>query len=200
MLLMFAPAPIRKIASSPLGSRILLTVGTGLLATGAMTINWENGTPSFQFHKDKFNEAKQEVTDELHKQGITWQNTPQGMTFQGQGEQIPISVQQLPGFIQQQQGYGQPQPYPPPQFGNVPNTPPGVYPPNAYPPNAYPPNNGYPPNTAYATGQPSGPQWYPPQNPTPQNPAGFSQPQQNPGAPYGYGQAQGPVYPPGYRR
>ena len=52
-LLMFAPAPIRAIASSPLGSRIIMTLGAGLLATGAMSVDWKNGIPQLQFHKDK---------------------------------------------------------------------------------------------------------------------------------------------------
>jgi hypothetical protein len=119
-LLIFAPAPIRQIASSPLGSRILLTVGAGLLATGAMSVHWENGIPQLTFHKDKIGDATQQVKDELNKQGIQWTTNSQGVVFSGDGQQVPVPIQSLPGF---QASYQNEQPYFPPtqgfQLGNL---------------------------------------------------------------------------------
>jgi hypothetical protein len=186
-LLIFAPAPIRQIASSPLGSRIVLTVGAGLLATGAMSIHWENGIPSLTFHKDKISDASQQVKEELNKQGIQWSANSQGVVFSGDGQQVPVPIQSLPGF---QASYQNEQPYYPPSQGFQP-------PPNWQPP----PQQYYPP-------QNSPPQVLPPQN---YPPAGYGAqgylpgnlPQGNgqvmpPG--YGYGQAQGQSLPPGYFR
>ncbi|MFM7515755.1 MAG: hypothetical protein ACKO3V_02345, partial [Pirellula sp.] len=107
-LLIFAPAPIRQIASSPLGSRILLTVGAGLLATGAMSVQWENGIPQLTFHKDKIGDATQQVKDELNKQGIQWTPNSQGVVFSSGGQQVPLPIQSLPGL---KASYQNEQPY-----------------------------------------------------------------------------------------
>ena len=104
MLMMFAPAPIRRIASSPLGSRIIMTVGAGLLATGAMSVNWENGVPQLKFHKDKIVDATQQVKEELNNQGIQWTTNSQGVVFSGDGQQDPLPIQSLPGFQAAYQG------------------------------------------------------------------------------------------------
>jgi hypothetical protein len=194
MLMMFAPAPIRRIASSPLGSRIIMTVGAGLLATGAMSVNWENGVPQLKFHKDKIVDATQQVKEELNNQGIQWTTNSQGVVFTGDGQQVPVPIQSLPGFqaayqgapsyTQGGQGYQQAPAWQPQQQPYYP-APAQNYPPQNYAPQNYPPQN-YPPQN-YA------PQNYPPQNYPPQN--GQVLP---PG--YGYGQAQGQSLPPGYYR
>lgn len=176
MLLIFAPAPIRRIASSPLGSRIVLTIGAALLATGAMSVEWENGVPHLTFHKDKIADAAQQAKEDLEKQGIQWSTNSQGTVFSGDGQQVPVPIQSLPGF---QAGYQTD-----PAFSQ------GYYPPQNYPPQNYPPPN-YPPG------------YYPPPNPPPQNgvyPNGY--PQNGGVLPpgYGYGQAQGQSLPPGYYR
>jgi hypothetical protein len=146
-LLMFAPAPIRAIASSPLGSRIIMTLGAGLLATGAMSIDWKNGIPQLQFHKDKIGDATQNIADEMDKQSFTW------------------SAQQQPNWPPQvpQQNYP-PQNYPPqvPQQ-NYPqqNYPPQNYPPQNYPPVFPPTQNGSTLPPGYGYGQAQNPA-YPP--------------------------------------
>ena len=124
-LLMFAPAPIRAIASSPLGSRIIMTLGAGLLATGAMSVDWKNGIPQLQFHKDKIGDATQNIADEMDKQGFTW------------------SAQQQPNWPPPppQQNWPQ-QNYPPQNW--PPQVPQQNYPQQNYPPQNYPPQN-YPP-------------------------------------------------------
>lgn len=185
-LLMFAPAPIRAIASSPMGSRIIMTLGAGLLATGAMSVDWKNGIPQLQFHKDKIGDATQNVADEMDKQGYSWPPNSNPGSLPGNNQQPSIPTQNLPGY---QASYQPPPVWPPQQQPNYPpqqqpNWPPQVpaqnYPAQNYPAQNYPPQN-YPPQN------------YPPQYPPSQN--GSTLP---PG--YGYGQAQGQVYPPGYYR
>jgi hypothetical protein len=199
-LLIFAPAPIRAIASSPLGSRIIMTLGAGLLATGAMSVDWKNGIPQLQFHKDKIGDATQNIADEMDKQGFTWpQNTNPG-SFTGDGQQTPVPTQNLPGY---QASYQPPPVWPPQQQSNwPPQLPPQQQQPN-YPPQNYPPQQqpNYPPQNYPPQNYP--PQNYPPQNYPPQNYPPVFPPIQNgstlpPG--YGYGQAQNPAYPPGYYR
>jgi len=176
-LMMFAPAPIRRIASTPLGSRIILTVGAGLLATGAMTVDWENGIPQLKFHKDKIGDVTQQVKDEFNKQGIQWTSNSQGIVFSGDGQQVPVPIQSLPGFqasYQSDPAYSQP--YYPPQNYSPQNYPPQNYQPGYYPPANLPPQNAPAPN-------------WPPQGNGQILPPG-----------YGYGQAQGQSLPPGYYR
>ena len=162
-LLMFAPAPIRAIASSPLGSRIIMTLGAGLLATGAMSVDWKNGIPQLQFHKDKIGDATQNIADEMDKQSFTW------------------SAQQQPNWPPPppQQNWPQ-QNYPPQNW--PPQVPQQNYPPQNYPPQV--PQQNYPQ-------QNYPPQNYPPVFPPTQNgstlPPGYGYGQaQNPAYPPGY--------------
>ena len=195
-LLIFAPAPIRAIASSPLGSRIIMTLGVGLLASGAMSVDWKNGVPQIQFHKDKIGDATQQVADEMDKQGFTWPPKTNPGSFSGDGHQTPVPNQNLPGY---QASYQPPPVWPPQQQSNWPPQLPPQQQPN-YPPQNYPPQQqpGYPP-------QNYPPQNYPPQNYPPQNYPPVFPPTQNgstlpPGYGYGQAQGQGQAYPPGYYR
>ena len=195
-LLIFAPAPIRAIASSPLGSRIIMTLGVGLLASGAMSVDWKNGVPQLQFHKDKIGDATQQVADEMDKQGFTWPPKTNPDSFSGDGHQTPVPNQNLPGY---QASYQPPPIWPPQQQSNWPPQLPPQQQPN-YPPQNYPPQQqpGYPP-------QNYPPQNYPPQNYPPQNYPPVFPPTQNgstlpPGYGYGQAQGQGQAYPPGYYR
>jgi hypothetical protein len=133
-LLMFAPAPIRAIASSPLGSRIIMTLGAGLLATGAMSVDWKNGIPQLQFHKDKIGDATQNIADEMDKQGFTW-SAQQQPNWPPPPPQQNWPQQNWPPQVPQQN-------YPPQNY--PPQVPPQNYPQQNYPPQNYPPQN-YPP-------------------------------------------------------
>lgn len=192
-LLLFAPAPIRSIASTPLGSKIFLTVATGLLTTGMMSIEWENGMPKIQWHRENAQQAKDQITQDLQQQGVQWQQTANGPVVSHNGQQYPVPVQNLPGY-QNNQAPGYP---PPPQYGN----------PNGYPtafqqpvlPNGTPNGNWYP---TPQQGQPLPPNMQPPNMvlpPNMQNGPYFPQnPQQLP--PGAYSAGGGYVYPPGYVR
>jgi hypothetical protein len=160
-LLMFAPAPIRAIASSPLGSRIIMTLGAGLLATGAMSVDWKNGIPQLQFHKDKIGDATQNIADEMDKQGFTWSaqqqpNWPPPPPQQNWPQQN-YPPQNWPPQVPQQ-NYP-PQNYPP----QVPqqNYPQQNYPPQNYPPVFPPTQNGSTLPPGYGYGQAQNPA-YPP--------------------------------------
>jgi hypothetical protein len=53
MATMGMPAPVQKVATSRLGSRLLLIVIPILLATGVITVSFSGGMPTFTFHKDR---------------------------------------------------------------------------------------------------------------------------------------------------
>lgn len=224
-LLLFAPAPIRAIASTPLGSKIFLTALTGLLTTGALSVDWEGGVPKIQWNREKLPDAKEQVTQDLHQQGIQWQQTSNGgPTVSYNGQQYPVPVQSLPGFQQQNQGFpqhqvpqqglpqqglpqqGLPQQgqwYPPSQV-NLPPPPPGggFYPqaPQQQSPNPYAPQPGYvlPPGYAPPPGFATPPGYSPPPGYT--APPGYNAPPGYTAPPGAYSAGPGPVYPPGYVR
>jgi hypothetical protein len=218
--LMFAPAPIRQLASSPLGSKVLFIAISGLLATGALTVDWNNGTPQLEFHREKVEEARERIVDDLQSQGIDWRQVQAQAA--ANGTQLPGLPSNglpstAPGYPSTSNGYapaGAPpyagaQPYAgaPPYAGNpAPAQPQGMY--TGYQGPSYnpvPPN--YPPATGYQAYQ------QPPPNPYPQQPNAWNQAQPNGYYPQngsGNGQPQYPLqgynvpgqqtYPPGPRR
>jgi hypothetical protein len=55
------PAPVQKLATSRLGSFLLIVGGAALAATGAITVSWQNGTPTVSVNEQRAGELKQEV-------------------------------------------------------------------------------------------------------------------------------------------
>ncbi len=55
------PAPVQKLASSKLGSIAMIIGGLVLVATGAITISFQNGMPSVKVNEARALELKQEV-------------------------------------------------------------------------------------------------------------------------------------------
>lgn len=55
------PSPVQKIASSKAGSFLLIVGGAALLATGAISISWQNGRPAVTVNKERATELEQEV-------------------------------------------------------------------------------------------------------------------------------------------
>lgn len=55
------PAPVQKLASSKLGSIALIIGGLVLVATGAITISFQGGTPSVTVNEARAQELKREV-------------------------------------------------------------------------------------------------------------------------------------------
>lgn len=58
------PAPVQKVASSKVGSLLLLAAAVVAAATGAITISWKGGMPSVTVNEAKAEELKQRVQAE----------------------------------------------------------------------------------------------------------------------------------------
>lgn len=58
------PAPVQKLASSKLGSMLLIAGGIAAVATGAITISWQGGKPSVTVNEARAEEIKQRVQSE----------------------------------------------------------------------------------------------------------------------------------------
>jgi hypothetical protein len=70
--LIFAPAPVRKVASTRWGSKLVLIGLAALLAKGILSIRWVDGKPQFSFDRQKAAEVKQELTQDLKEKGREW--------------------------------------------------------------------------------------------------------------------------------
>jgi len=58
------PAPLQKVASSKLGSLLLLAGAVVAIATGAITVSWNGGMPSVTVNEARAEELKQRVQTE----------------------------------------------------------------------------------------------------------------------------------------
>lgn len=58
------PAPVQKVASSKLGSLLLVAAAAVAAATGAITVSWKGGMPSVTVNEAKAEELKQRVRAE----------------------------------------------------------------------------------------------------------------------------------------
>lgn len=59
------PSPVRKAASSRFGSRLILLCIPVLIATGLLTIQWENGRPRFAWDRQRAAEVKHEAAERI---------------------------------------------------------------------------------------------------------------------------------------
>ncbi len=55
------PQPVQALASSKLGSMLLIAAGIVLVATGAITVSWQGGKPSVTVNQERASELKREV-------------------------------------------------------------------------------------------------------------------------------------------
>jgi hypothetical protein len=67
-----APRPVRRIASSRIGTRLILAALAGLLAKGVFSIEWKDGVPQLRVNQQAAKEAKQEWVDEFRDQTSQW--------------------------------------------------------------------------------------------------------------------------------
>jgi hypothetical protein len=58
------PAPVQKVASSKIGSLLLLAGAVVAVATGAITVSWNAGKPSVTVNEARAEELKQRVQAE----------------------------------------------------------------------------------------------------------------------------------------
>lgn len=58
------PAPVQQVATSRLGSRLLLILIPILIATGVLTISFSGGLPSVSFNRDRAEAVGRELSSE----------------------------------------------------------------------------------------------------------------------------------------
>lgn len=155
--LLFAPPPVRRIASESLGSKLVLVAFLALLAKGVLSIGWQDGVPKLNVDREKAAELRQKITADLQERGSKLGYL--GNEFQAgqnQGRDPWISSPAPPA----NHYYSQPSsPFPPvspsyPQYPQASSPFPQAaapyapaaptYPYQAFPPQGYPPNYGSP--------------------------------------------------------
>lgn len=60
--LLFAPPPVRRIASTSLGSKLVLVAILALLAKGVLSIGWQDGVPKLNVDREKAAELRQKIS------------------------------------------------------------------------------------------------------------------------------------------
>jgi hypothetical protein len=156
--LIFAPAPVRKVASTRWGSKLVLIALAALLAKGILSIRWVDGKPQFSFDRQKAAEVKQELTQDLRQKSKEWA-AQNGVQFPASGG--TNSSPPWPG-----QGAGQPSG----------QTAQGYY----YPPQQGQPYAGQPYGGQAAPAYPQQPAYSGYQQPAPAGYPGYNQPYQQP--------------------
>ena len=111
------PAPVAKVVGTRWGSRLFILLVPFLLATGVLTISWNNGIPSVNFDRARAmvvgQQVGQRVETEARRAAQEYNSQQQGTTSQQPAyEQQPQSWQPAP----QQQYQPQYQPQPQPQY------------------------------------------------------------------------------------
>lgn len=122
------PAPVAKVVGTRWGSRLFILLVPFLLATGVLTISWNNGIPSVNFDRARAMVVGQQVGQRVESearraaQEYNSQQQQQETSQQPAYEQQPQSwqpapqqqyqpqYQPQPQYQQQYQGYQQPAP------------------------------------------------------------------------------------------
>ena len=117
------PAPVAKVVGTRWGSRLFILLVPFLLATGVLTISWNNGIPTVNFDRARAWVVGQQVGQQVESEALRAARQYQGQQPQpGQSYQQPVyqqppqSWQQAPQQAPQQQyqpqyqGYQQPAP------------------------------------------------------------------------------------------
>ena len=110
------PMPVAKVVTTRWGSRLFLLLVPFLLATGVLTISWNNGIPSLNFDRARAWVVGQQVGQRVEQEA---REAAQGLAptgaQQGWGQAQPTSWQQpavqQPGYQQQYPQPQYPQPY-----------------------------------------------------------------------------------------
>jgi len=124
------PAPVAKVVGTRWGSRLFILLVPFLLATGVLTISWNNGIPSVNFDRARAWVVGQQVSQRVESEalraaqeygGQQQESAYQQPAYQQPAYQQPAYQQQPPSWQQappqsyQQQPY-QPQPKDQPQY------------------------------------------------------------------------------------
>lgn len=152
--LLFAPPPVRRIASTSLGSKLILVAILVLLAKGVLSIGWDNGVPKLNVDREKAEELKQKIAADLQERRGKLEYLANEYQSQASPNREPWISQPTPPvnyhYPQQPSPYPQaasqyPQPPVPLPQAAAPYAPAApVYPNQAFPPQGYPPNYGSP--------------------------------------------------------
>jgi len=114
------PAPVAKVVGTRWGSRLFVLLVPFLLATGVLTISWNNGIPSVNFDRARAMIVGQQVGQRVESEARRAAQEYQG---QQQQQQQPGATSQQPAYDQQPQSWQpapqqqyQPQYQPQPQY------------------------------------------------------------------------------------
>jgi len=152
--LLLAPSPVRQIASTSLGSKLVLIAIVALLAKGVLSIGWQNGVPKLNVDREKAAELKQKLAADLQERRGKLGNLANEYQSHANPSREPWVSQSAPpvNYYYSQPPSPYPQapvqyPQPPSQFPQAaapyaPAAP--IYPSQAIPPQGYPPNYGSP--------------------------------------------------------
>lgn len=61
------PSPVRKLSGSRIGALLIVITIPVLLATGVVSVTWENGRPRLSVNQQKAKEVKKEVTEKVQE-------------------------------------------------------------------------------------------------------------------------------------
>ena len=103
------PAPVAKVAGTRWGSRLLILLLPFLLATGVLTISWNNGIPTVNFDRAKALLVGQQVGERVQQEAVRVAQEVR----ERQGMSGPQSAQPQPFAAQPantQSAWGQAQP------------------------------------------------------------------------------------------
>lgn len=152
--LLLAPPPVRRIASTSLGSKLVLVAILALLAKGVLSIGWQDGLPKLNVDREKAAELKQKIASDLQEHRGKLEYLANEYQSQASPNREPWVAQPTPPvnyyypqppspYPQASGQYPQP-PSPFPQAANpyAPAAP--AYPNQTFPPQGYPPNYGSP--------------------------------------------------------
>jgi len=145
------PAPVAKVAGTRWGSRLFLLLLPFLLATGVLTISWNNGIPTVSFDR-----ARAWIVGQQLGRHVEQEASRAAREFRERAEETADQAPQAWG--QAQPAAWPPQPgSPPPGFGQQPPQQPPMYQQQPYQPAAPYAPQPYPPQQA---AQPWGPRAY----------------------------------------
>ena len=99
------PAPVAKVVGTRWGSRLFILLVPFLLATGVLTISWNNGIPSVNFDRARALLVGQQVSQRVESEARR-----AAQEFNGQQQEEP--TYQQPAYEQQPQSW-QPAPQQP---------------------------------------------------------------------------------------
>ena len=103
------PAPVAKVAGTRWGSRLLILLLPFLLATGVLTISWNNGIPTVSFDRAKALLVGQKVGERVQQEAVrVAQEVRERQGMSGPQTAQPQSFATQPANTQSQWGQAQP--------------------------------------------------------------------------------------------